>query len=79
LSGEGVVRLRRVTADGAAGALFEVSRTSTARAAGVPRVTTADGKLYVAWVEVAGGDGDERPRTVRFAEVPAELVPRPGA
>jgi len=79
LSGDGVVRLRRVAADGGLGEVYEVARTSAARAAGVPRVAVAGGRLFVAWVEVSGGDGDERPRAVRFAEVPAELLSRPGA
>jgi hypothetical protein len=79
LSADGAVRLRRVSAGSGAGAVFEVARTSTARAAGVPRLLAAGGKLYVAWVEVGGGDGDERPRAVRFAAIPAALVPRAAA
>ena len=67
---EAEVRLRRV-ADGAAGRVLALGRTSHARSSGVPQLVRRGDTLFVGWVEDLG-DGPSR---LRVREVPVARVP----
>lgn len=58
------LRLRRVSPAGKADAPATLARTSASRSGGVPRLATAGGRLYVAWV-----DDSEAGRRVRVGAV----------
>ncbi len=49
--GKARLRLRRVLPDGRLGAPLDLANTSSARAAGVPRIARVGGQLLVVWVE----------------------------
>jgi hypothetical protein len=69
--GEGVVRLRRLTAGGEAGEPLALGRTSAGRTSGVPRLGRLEDRLLVAWIEVAEGLPPEiRMRELRTSDVP---------
>ncbi len=75
--GEAAIRLRRVSADGRRGPVFEVARAEGSRASGVPRLLADPGdggRLLVAWVEPAEGS---RAGAVRLASLPLHEVPSP--
>jgi hypothetical protein len=61
--------LRRVGADGRAGAPFEVPGTRTVRASGFPRMGLAGDRLLLAWVDDAG------PSRLHASLVPLSQVP----
>jgi hypothetical protein len=61
--------LRRVGADGKAGAPFEVPDTRTVRASGFPRLGLAGDRLLLAWVDDAG------PSRLHASLVPLQAVP----
>ena len=61
--------LRRVGADGRAGAPFEVPDTRTVRASGFPRMGLAGDRLLLAWVDDAG------PSRLHASLVPLSQVP----
>ena len=64
--GRGDVRLRRVSATGAAAPSFSVARTGSARASGFPRMAVFEGDVYVSWTEAYTRRG---PSQVRVAKV----------
>lgn len=78
-----VIRLRRISADGRAGAPVAAARSAGSRASGVPRLLALPGggsggdgsRLLIAWVD-PGEEGAER--SIRLAELPASRVPPPG-
>lgn len=65
----GAVWLRRVAADGRAGAPIALAETSTVRASGFPRLLLRGGEVWLAWVET----GD--PGRLRFGRLPRSAVP----
>ncbi|MGD2114486.1 MAG: hypothetical protein PVG07_05530, partial [Acidobacteriota bacterium] len=72
-----VVRLRRLGADGRPGPTVDAARAEGSRASGVPRLLVlANGhpepRLLLAWIDPGG---DERPRRIRLAGLPASTVP----
>lgn len=70
--GDGVVRLRRVTAGGAMGEPLVLGRTSAGRPSGMPRLARLEDRVVVAWVEVFEGQQPVlRVRELRTTDVPA--------
>ncbi len=61
------LRLRRVYADGSAGAPVSVAALSRSRGTGMPRMAHADGRLYLAWVDPGDAPDASRVRMARLA------------
>ena len=69
VEGGAEVRLRRVGADGRAGASMTAAQTSAARASGHPRIVRRGGELVAAWTEVG-----EEGTVVRTARGPIDAI-----
>lgn len=70
---EALVRLRRVSLDGATGEPVTVASTGSARASGFPRIVRVERRLLVSWVDT------RTVSRVRAAWIDAAAVPAPAA